>query len=243
MSEELEVAEFDPRALLIRALTNHSNSRARTQQKELGPSSIGDCRRKVWHQIRGDEESNETEILPALLGTFIHEGIAKALAEDDSPFDTSKQFLLEHETGYAGMPGHVDFYHKGFAVVCDWKSSTKAKLKDFPTVNNIWQVQNYGLMLAKEGYPVKKVAIVVIPRDGRMDQIASWVGDYDEAIALQGRDWVDDIITLVETGGEAPAPEKYRSYCQLYCEFFDESGRNGCPSKSPTRLSVDYELE
>lgn len=235
--------DFDPRALLIRALTNHSNSRARSLQKEIGPSSIGDCRRKVFMQIQGAPEVNETEILPALLGTFIHEGIARALEDDDSPFADSKQYLLEHETKYGEMPGHIDFYHKGFATVIDWKSTTKAKIKDFPSANNIWQVQNYGLMLAKEGFEVKKVGIVVIPRDGRMDQIASWVGDYSEEVALQGQDWLDEIIDLVEAGDEPPAPEKYRSFCALYCPYFSEDGKKGCPSKSPTRLSGDYELE
>lgn len=225
--------DFDPRALLIQGLRNFHNARGRTQQVEIGPSSIGDCRRKVYHQIKQTPETNpETEILASVLGIFIHEGIEKVMRQEDSPFAESKKFLLEHETRYNEMPGHIDFFHKGFGVVVDWKTSKMKNLKadQFPSQNNIWQAQNYGLMLSKEGYEVKKVAIVVIPRDGRMDQIAQWIGDYDEEEALRGQDWLDEIYEIVDTEGKAPVPERdAKTWCASYCQFFDPTAKIGCP--------------
>ena len=160
--------EFDPRSFLIRSLRNAHNARERTQQVELGPSSIGDCRRRVWHLLQGTPETNpDTDILATTLGTFIHEGIARVLADEDSPFEESKLFELERETHFKDMPGHINFFHKGFLTVVDWKTSTKKNLKNFPSQQNIWQIQNYGLMKTCEGVQVKKVALVIIPRDGR----------------------------------------------------------------------------
>jgi len=225
------MTDFDPRQLLIRGLTNWHNGRARSLQTVVGPSSIGDCRRKVYHQLKHTPETNpDTELLASILGTFIHEGIEKALREEDSPFAESKQFLLEHESHYFEMPGHIDFFHKGFATVVDWKTSVKKNLKNFPSQNNIWQSQNYGLMLEEEGHEVKKVAIVVIPRDGRMDEIAQWIGDYDREEALKGQDWLDEIIDIVDSGWKPPEPERSLAFCPRYCPYWDSSAKIGCPS-------------
>jgi len=222
------MSDFDPRELLTRALTNYNNSRERTQQTVIGPSSIGDCRRKVYHQIKGTLETNpNTEILAALMGTFIHTGIEKALEAED-PFGT--EFLKEVEVFYNDMPGHVDLYIRKHKMVVDWKTSKLKNLKDFPSQQNIWQVQNYGMMLKARGEEVEKVAVVVIPRDGRMDQIGSWVGDYDEEQALKGQDWLDEIREIVDMGWKPPEPEKSLAFCPKYCPWFDPSATVGCPS-------------
>lgn len=224
MSEELE---FDPRAKLIQALRNAHNAHGRTQQVEIGPSSIGDCRRKVWHKIQQTPETNqETKIWAAMMGRFIHDGIQRIMAEEDSPFPESKQFELEQEVHYKEMPGHIDFYHKGVAYVIDWKTTLKKNLKNFPSQQNIWQVQNYGLMKASEGAPVRKVCLVVLPRDGNEDDFAQWIGDYDEEEALKGQAWLEE----VRQREKAPNPERNaKQYCFRYCEYFDPSAKIGCP--------------
>ena len=142
------------------------------------------------------------------------------------PFEESKLFELERETHFKDMPGHIDFFHKGFLTVVDWKTSTKKNLKNFPSQQNIWQIQNYGLMKTCEGVLVRKVALVIIPRDGRLDEIAQWVGDYDEAEALKGQAWLED----VKSRTRAPEPERSaKSYCPTYCQFFDPTALIGCP--------------
>ena len=222
--------EFSPRDMLIRALTSYHYGRDRSKQVEIGPSSIGDCRRKVVHMLRQDPETNpDTEILASLLGTFIHSGIEKALASED-PF--GDEHVTEFEVSAEGLMGHVDYYHKGHLVITDWKTSVKRNLKDFPSQQYLYQVHVYGYLARAMGLAVERVSIVGIPRDGKMSEIVEYSACYNETIALEGLAWLAELKTQVAGGKPLPEPEKFKAYCRSYCQFFDESGERGCPSAS-----------
>jgi hypothetical protein len=222
---------FSPRSMLIRSLTAYNNSRDRNQQIELGPSSIGGCKRQVYHQIRQDEETNlDTEFLAALLGTFIHTGIEESLRLED-PFGSDH--LKELEVSFNGLTGHVDFYHNKHLIIVDWKTTVKKNLKDFPSQQYVYQVQVYGYLAIKNGLPVETVSLVAIPRDGKMSEIVEYLAPYDEKIALEGIAWLDDLKVWAASKNLPPAPEKYPSFCSLYCKWFNPNyakDRKGCPS-------------
>jgi len=210
--------------MLSTALNGWDKSRDRSNQVEIGPSSIGGCRRKVWHSINQTPETNhDTEGLAAILGTFIHAGISEAIKRED-PFGDN--FLIEQEFTHEGMKGHVDLFIKDQGLVVDWKTTTKKNLRYFPSEQQRMQVQIYGWLLENNGYPVNEVSLVVIPRDGQMGEIRAHVEAYDQTIAKAGIAWLAE----VRASEEAPAPEKYASYCALYCEFFDPTGEVGCQS-------------
>lgn len=223
------MSDFSPKDTLIRGLTAYHYGRDRSKQVEIGPSSIGDCRRKVFHMLRRDPEVNETEILAAILGTFIHAGIEQAISLED-PF--GDEHLTEFEVKIDGLTGHVDFYHKGHLVITDWKSPAKRNLKGFPSQQYLYQVHVYGYLAKAQGLPVEKVSLVAIPRDGKMSEIMEYVADYDENIALEGLAWLAELRELAAQNGPAPQPEKFKAYCGSYCPFYDESGERGCPSRS-----------
>jgi hypothetical protein len=124
------------------------------------------------------------------------------------------------------MKGHVDLFIKDQGLVVDWKTTTKKNLRYFPSDQQRMQVQIYGWLLENNGYPVNEVSLVVIPRDGQMGEIRAHVEAYDQTIAEAGIAWLAEVRASVE----APAPEKYASYCALYCEFFDPTGEVGCQS-------------
>lgn len=228
--EMSEVLEFDPRARLIKGLNDYDNSRARSNQKEIGPSSLGDCRRKVYHQILGTPETNhDTDRLAALMGTAFHRLIEEAMALQDNPF--KKRFTFEEAISWGNMPMHIDFYEDEFFTLVDWKTTKLKNMKDFPSQGNIWQGQNYAMAKVKAGFPVKKVAVVVIPRDGRMDQIQQWVGDYDESVALEGQAWLAEIRQMAAEK-KKPLPERSAfQFCKNYCVFYDPTAEIGCPGK------------
>jgi len=210
--------------MLSTALNGWDNSRARSTQVEIGPSSIGDCRRRVWHEINQTPTVNyDTESLAAILGTFIHAGVSEAIKRED-PFGDN--FLIEQEFVHEGMKGHVDLFIKDQKMVVDWKTTTKKNLRYFPSEQQRMQVQIYGWLLQNNGHEVENVALVVIPRDGHMSEIRAHVEPYEPAIAEMGLKWLQEIREATE----APAPEKYPAYCALYCEYFDSSGVEGCSS-------------
>ena len=205
--------------LLIKALHDKENSRARSTQVQIGPSELGGCRRKVWYRLNNQPETNNNELkLAAIMGTAIHSAIESALADN-------KEVLLEQTVEYDGMKAHVDCFIPSTGDVVDWKTVKTKNLAYFPSQQQRWQVQVYGYLISKSGLgKVQTVNLVAIPRDGDERDILVHSEPYDEAIALEALNWLSAIRTLTE----APAPEKDENYCKHYCKYFDASGEMGC---------------
>lgn len=218
---------IDMQELLAKSLNAYDRNRDRSKQKGLGPSSLGSCRRQTWLHLRSQEAiNNDTESLAAILGTFIHAGIAEAIKRED-PFGDN--FLIEQKVmsndPFCGIEsGNIDLYIKDIGRVVDWKTTKKKSLRYFPSTQQRWQVQVYGWLMEQNGYEVKEVSLVAIPRDGEMADIRSHVEAYDSEVAKEALDWLQEIIKMPV----APEPEKYEAYCAKYCEFYDKTGEVGC---------------
>lgn len=197
--------------LLMKALTNYDSNRSRSQQKEIGVSQIGGCRRQVWLQLVGTPKENETLKLPSLMGTAIHTMIEEAITAYS--FD---EYQLEIEVEYEGLKGHIDCYAPEIGAVIDWKTTKKSNLEYFPSTQQRWQVQLYGYLLSKNGSEPKTVTLVAIPRDGDERQIKIHTEEFSPEIAAEALAWLED----VKSRREAPAPEKFASFCALYCSYY-----------------------
>jgi hypothetical protein len=211
--------------LLSKSLNAYDKNRDRSKQVEIGPSSVGGCRRQVYYHLTEQPITNEeTESLAAILGTFIHAGISEAVKRED-PFGDN--FVIEKGVEFDGLKGHVDLYIRDAGLVVDWKTTKKKSLRYFPSDQQRWQVQLYGWLLSNNGESVKEVALVAIPRDGDMADIRVHREPYDEAIAAEALTWLSDVVAKAEVR-DIPAPEKYAGFCAAYCRFYDATGEIGC---------------
>ena len=214
--------------MLTKSLLAYDGQRDRSQQVEVGPSSIYGCRRRVWHDLMQTPKTNaNTEHLAAILGTFIHAGIEKSIRRED-PFGDN--FMIELEVAHEDLKGHVDLYIKDQGLVVDWKTTKNKSLRYFPSDQQKMQVQIYGYLLAQNGYEVKQVALCAIPRDGGMHDIKTHIEDYNPEIALQGIAWLNQIKDMVKNGEVPPAPTERSYFCTRYCTYYDPTGEVGCPS-------------
>lgn len=219
----------DLNKLLTKSLNAFDANRDRSKQVEIGPSSLGGCRRQVYYHLTTQPVTNpDTESLAAILGTFIHSGISEAIVRED-PFGDN--FIIEEGVSHNGLKGHVDLFIKDSGMVVDWKTTKKKSLRYFPSEQQRWQVQTYGWLLANNGHTVNQVALVAIPRDGDMADIRVHVENYDEAIALQAIAWLDEVKASA-ANKIPPAPEKWAGFCANYCQFYDASGVTGCQGTS-----------
>jgi hypothetical protein len=219
---------IDLQGMLIKSLEAFDSQRDRSQHVEVGPSAIGGCRRQVYHILKQSPKVNsDTESLASILGTFIHSGIAEAIKRED-PFGDN--FIIEQEVTFGNLKGHVDLFIKDLGMVVDWKTTKKTSLRYFPKLQQRMQVQVYGYLLAQNGHEVKNVALVAIPRDGIMTEIRAHVEAYDEALALEGLAWLNDLRALVALNGPAPEPTERLNFCAAYCDYYDPTGEVGCPS-------------
>ena len=214
--------------MLVGALSGHDAQRDRSLQVDIGPSAVGDCKRRVFMNITQAPKVNQTEKLAAIMGTFIHAGIADAIKRED-PFGDN--FMIEQEFKVEGLRGHVDLYIKDKAQIVDWKTTKVKSLRYFPSLQQRLQVQLYGYLVSENGYPVESVSLVAIARDGGAEDIREHTEPYDPEMAKQGLDWISNLQDMA-ANGEIPEPEKDVYFCRSYCDYYDETGVNGCPSKS-----------
>ena len=208
---------MDIQNLLKSALIENDKARDRSQQTELGASSVGGCRRQAWQIIHQKPKANfQTESLAAIIGTALHATIAEAMKNID-PF--GDDFLIEEGFSTPDLKGHIDLYIKSTQTIVDWKTSTKKKLAQFPTPQQIMQVNLYGYLLTANGLEVKTVSLVCIPRDGVMADVKVWQAPYDPQLAQQGLAWVRDLQESISP----PAPEKNYRFCQSFCEYYNSN--------------------
>ena len=223
MSEDTNVYLY---SMLKRALENQDSKRSRSQQVEIGPSQIGGCRRQVYYQLTDTPTTHQPDKLASIMGTGIHAMIADAIKSED-PFGDN--FLIEQEMDAFGIPAHTDLYIKDRQLVVDWKTTTKAGLRYFPSEQQIMQVQLYAHMLKANGENPKEVSLVTIARDGKMEHIQVHSEAYDPAKAESGLLWLEE-VKVAATKGEIPAPEKPKHFCFASCSWYDATGEVGCLS-------------
>ena len=199
--------------ILIDALHNQDGGRARSLQTAIGVSQLGGCRRQVWHKLQGAAETNPTLRLASIMGTAIHATIETALANHG--------YLLEHriEAKNGFPPATIDCFDPITGTVTDFKTITKKNVDYFVGKQKRYQVHTYGFLLAQDGFDVKRVQLIGIPRDGNENDVIEWSEPYDESVALEALAWLKDVESLTE----APAPERdANSFCKDYCPFFGE---------------------
>jgi hypothetical protein len=219
----------DIKEMLAKAVTAYDGQRDRSKQVKIGPSAIGGCRRRVYHNIMRTPTTNDTSMnsLPAIMGTYIHAGIAEAITRED-PFGDN--FLIEQQFETEKITGNIDLFIKDIGLVIDWKTTKVKSMRYSPSKSNIYQVQVYGWILEQNGHKVNEVALVYIPRDGDIADIKVHREAYSEEIALEGLKWLDEIYNIVDASAQPPAPEEKVFFCSRYCSYYDPTGEIGCPS-------------
>ena len=221
----------NPKDLLIDILRNKDAARSRSTQKQVGPSELGGCRRKVWYRLNDQPETNDNELkLAAIMGTAIHAEIEKALAIADP---TGEKYQVETEVEYDGMKAHIDLWIPETGDVVDWKTVKVKNLSYFPSQQQRWQVQVYGYLLEKSGKgKPRNVNLVAIARDGDERDVKVHTETYDPKIAEEAMNW----LSAIKESAEVPEPEKDENYCKFYCKYYDATGEMGCVGLKKERI-------
>ena len=219
----------NPADLLMQAVLVKERGR-RNRQTAIGPSAVGDCRRRVWLKLQGQQETNPTKKLAAWFGTAAHDRIADGIRNLD-PF--GERCLVEHHLVTEQVSGTVDCFDMQEGAVIDWKTTKKASLgwlakgatlgkraDDWPSQQQRWQVHLYGWMLEQNGHQVKTVNLVGIAKDGDEDHVRVFTEDYEPVFAREALDWIAEVGSLTV----APEPEKGGTFCRSYCGFWSEEG-------------------
>lgn len=139
--------------------------RPRSQQREIGVSDLGSCRRRTGYKLAGIAPVNEHGSIQAVIGSAVHDMIAKVLQDGAA----EEGDLVEEEVYFAGIKGHLDRYEARSQTVCDVKTTSTRWLEHIrihgPEHSHLWQVSVYAAALVRRGVPVKRVRIDYLVRD------------------------------------------------------------------------------
>lgn len=202
--------------------------RPRSQQREIGWSEIGGCKRRAGYRLAGQEPTNPGSSVQAVMGTAIHDAVAAILAQTAGPDD-----LAEHPVTFAGVRGHLDRYEAATWTVVDVKTTTSRWLEHIrihgADRDHRWQVHGYGAALIAAGRKVRWVRIDYIARDTGEEY--SVVERFDPTVLRAALDWIDE----VRSGDVEDMPREYAPdgpFCQ-HCPFFDACWEGAVPGRDP----------
>ena len=164
----------------------------RSLQAEIGPSEIGSpCDRQIAYRVAGiDEVNTRQDPWAAIIGTAIHRWLQEGVNEWVFDQGVSDRYFTELELDLLGglIKGHCDLYDRETQTVIDWKTVGPNALKDVEAgrISTGYMIQThlYGYMFAQQNIPVKRVALVFIPRASSLNRLRVWSALYDETVAL-----------------------------------------------------------
>ena len=163
-------------AELREAVRYATSNSARTLQKHLGPSEIGEpCHRQVVGKLAGVPPTNHmTDPWPSYVGTSVH---AK-LAEDLEAQQPQRWFAERRVEPIPGHSGTGDLYDAKLQTVVDHKVlglQTHDKIrKEGPGRKYFVQLLLYGQGFARLGVPVRAVALAAWARKRGLAGLYVW---------------------------------------------------------------------
>lgn len=164
----------------------------REWQVNIGPSEIGNpCDRSIGYRLVDLPGCNvEFDPWASIVGTAVHHWLDKAVSDwmDVWSEPYNPKWLTETELAMDEIvTGHSDLYSIEHQAVVDWKTAgvdvMRKVLKDGPPDGYRIQTHIYGYMFEKSGRPVKKVALVFLPRAGLLKNMYVWSADYSRTVA------------------------------------------------------------
>lgn len=219
-------------------LWNTSATHPRSQQSSIGPSQLGlACSRQIGYQIAGTAPVNfSVEPMPSLVGTGMHFWLADVFRRQAPP----GRYLVEHSVTYRGVSGTLDLYDRRTASVIDWKfprrATVRRTLSEGPPRHYLWQLQTYAAGLQSDGEAPARVAVVYVPVDGSLTDVAAWSYPVNTAQADDAIDRLETVrreLAAAEHPGALPAqPSRLCPWCPYQRPGWTGDLDTACPGQT-----------
>lgn len=135
--------------------------RPRTQQRTIGISDLGTCRRRVGYKLAATEPVNAIGSVQAAMGSAVHQILGEILVE------LGKAESSEQEVTFAGIVGHYDRIEGDMLI--DVKTTSSRWCEHIrlhgPEHSHKWQTTVYAAALITAGVPIKRTRIDYLERD------------------------------------------------------------------------------
>lgn len=222
---------------LMEELRFAMDNTARTLQKWLGPSEIGDpCDRALIHKLTLAPEPARPASKPdgwrARVGSAIHTQNEEVFRNPSLP-GLAGRWIVETKVDVGDIAGrtvtgHCDLFDTAAGLVVDWKTKSKSKLEAAlrdvrmgrgPGQQYRVQQHLYGRGMVRAGHRVQGVMLVFLPRDGNLRDAGYWSEPYDESIADKALERCTGLVNLVELMGKDAALSMFPLCDGEYCDW------------------------
>lgn len=217
----------------------------RSLQRTIGPSEIGTpCVRRLAYKLCDWPTVNtDSDPWASIIGTAVHAWMEETFRAENERLG-QERYVVERRLHIRGnIYGNADLFDRAHGVNIDWKITSPDRLKKYrqngPGQQYRVQAHLYGLGQENAGEQVNDVAIVFLPRGGRIDGLHVWTEPYDRQVALDALQRLDNVLTLLHQPGMDPGenPDAFAyfpasdAYC-TFCPWFQPGSTNagaGCP--------------
>lgn len=228
------------------------NSHGRSQQRELGPSEIGNpCKRQNAYKLLGVAKANTADPAaswPSWLGIQAHDGMERAIRAADP---SGERWRTELRLAAPGLPaGSTDLLDLRYGGIIDHKFvgkgvHDKARRGQVAEQYEI-QADIYGLHCDRMGVPIRFVAIVFWPRTGNRAEPVLHVREWSRQRAEKALADHAALVQFVAAAGPAAlahvkAEEHYCQTCPFYGPGSTDLARAcpGAPTAARTQAKRD----
>ena len=212
----------------IRAYSDGSDRSIQSSNGILGPSDIGFCRQKAVLMVKGVEQTDSTPIMPAAIGTAIHDYAEKAMKR---MFPNWLLGSIDHIKVTATLPsgatisGHPDIIIPEDNTLLDLK--TKDGLawakREGASLSNKYQRHLYVLGAIEAGLldPDKPLYVgnAFLDRSGKDENIITDTEPWDPTLTDEIDSWVTDVTYAVMQNQDA-SRDIPSAVCERICSYF-----------------------
>lgn len=202
----------------------------RSKQQQIGISEVGsDCRKCVARKLALVYKKPEGSWYP-FIGTAVHDALERGFAERWPDEYKLENRLDVHEYKDLKLGGSCDMAYltDGILIVNDWKIVGERKLREAGNgkISEQYRIQAmlYGFGWKKKGHEVTHVALSFLPRDKPLEDAQVVMMRYDEQIALDALQALNDLMDMAELMGWDKVIEKQpkASFC-FDCKKYEQN--------------------
>ena len=218
-------------ALISAAIRAYSDSSDRSIQSDrgvLGPSDIGFCRQKAVLMTRGVAPTDSTPIMPAAIGTAIHNYVEAAVKEmfpDWLVGSIDKIRVTATLPSGAEISGHPDIVIPADNTLLDLKTKDGLEWakREGASQSNKFQRHLYVLGCIEAGLLDDSKPIYVgnafLDRSGKEELVITDTAEWDPTLTNEIDAWVTDVIYAVKNKEDA-SRDIPSAVCERICSHF-----------------------
>jgi hypothetical protein len=228
--------------------------RARSQQRAIGMSELGGCRRQAAFRVLNYEPTNPEEertdkyadSREAMIGTMIHETILPIMEEMSMTAKIEVPVVLRFD-GLPDIPGTSDLVDASEHLILDVKTVGRHGAMSVqthgPKKGHIWQTHGYATAAIQAGINIKHIALVYIDRsDGQVIHVH--YQDYDPTVVTDIEQWWREVNAATDPFG-LPRDEKGPGLSRTcdWCMFLNACwGADAVPGNKGAQRSILDEI-